>query len=59
MMSDAFANKKGQLGSLLDFNESSQTVFLRRGLVFYLAQIIEEIESAQPEDHGQLSLIDR
>jgi hypothetical protein len=44
------------LRPLLDFNDDSQTVFLRRGLIAYCTLILRELEAEAAGEAGQLKL---
>lgn len=56
MMAPAFAAEPGMLGPLVDFNESSQTCFLSRGLVIYLAICLEELDKSAADGQPRLAL---
>jgi hypothetical protein len=44
---------RSRLAPFLDFNDDSQTCFLRRGLIFYCTLILRELEKPEPVPEGQ------
>lgn len=55
-LQDAVQLDKSCLQPFLDFNEDSQTIFIRRGLIYYCQLVLNQIELPTEEDPRQTFL---